>query len=355
LETQRQVDVSFILICNMKKIISLSLFSFAVLITTAYSQEDVKTLQATAKTFMIAGDYNNAIVVLNRGLQMDKNNLELQKDLVQTYYLKEDYAKALEGVEKLIDRDDADVMTFQIAGNVYKALEQVKDCQKMYKKALKKFPRSGPLYSEYGELLFAIKDYSAIDQWEKGIEVDPSAAGNYYNAALYYFYTKDKVWSLIYGEIFINMESLSERGTAMKDLLLKGYKEKLFADADLLKDQEKNKSEFAKAFLTTMGKQSSLTAKGINIETLSMIRTRFILDWYATNASRFPHRLFDYQQQLIREGMFDAYNQWLFGPADSLPNYESWTKTHNEQYTAFNTFQRSRVFRIPAGQYYQAK
>jgi hypothetical protein len=49
-------------------------------------------------------------------------------------------------------------------------------------------------------------------------------------------------------EIFINMESLGERGASMKQMLLQGYKEKLFADTDLLKGEEKNKSEFAKAF-----------------------------------------------------------------------------------------------------------
>lgn len=336
----------------MKKIVSLFLLSLATIVV--FAQDDVKTLHATAKTFLVSGDYNNAIVVLNRALLLDKNSLELQKDLVQAYYLKQDYSKALEGVESLIDRDDADVMTFQIAGNVYKALEEVKDCTKMYKKALKKFPKSGPLYSEYGELLWATKDFSAIQQWEKGIEIDPAYAGNYYNAALYYFYTKDKVWSLIYGEIFVNMESLSERGAAMKELLLKGYKEKLFTDPDLMKDQEKN-SEFAKAYLTVMGKQTSLTSKGVSLETLTMIRTRFILDWYANYAGKYPFRLFDYQQQLIREGMFEAYNQWLFGPVENLPAYDNWTKTHSEQYTAFNTFQKSRVFRIPAGQYYQAK
>jgi tetratricopeptide (TPR) repeat protein len=337
----------------MKKILSLFLLSLAALTVTA--QDDVKTLHATAKSFLLSGDYNNAIVVLNRALLQDKNNLELQKDLVQAYYYKQDYEKALEGVEALIDRDDADVMTFQIAGNVYKALEEVKDCTKMYKKALKKFPKSGPLYSEYGELLWAVKDFSAIEQWEKGIEIDPSYGGNYYNAALYYFYTKDKVWSLVYGEIFVNMESLSERGAAMKELLLKGYKEKLFADADVMKDQENSKSQFAKAFLNVMGKQISLTDRGVTLETLTMIRTRFILEWYANHASKYPFRLFDYQQQLIREGMFEAYNQWLFGPVENLPAYDNWTKTHAEQYTAFNSFQKNKVFRIPAGQYYQAK
>jgi tetratricopeptide (TPR) repeat protein len=338
----------------MKKITCFLLATFMIG-AAAFAQDDVKTLRETARTFMIAGDYNNAILVLNRAMAIDKNSLEIQNELIQNYYLKQDFVKALEGVKAVIDRDDADIMTYQIAGNVYKALEMVKECDKMYKKALKKFPGSGALYSEYGELLWATKDFSAINQWEKGIQVDPSYGGNYYNAALYYFYTQDKVWSLVYGEIFVNMESLSERGAAMKKLLLQGYKEKLFVDADILKGEEKNKSEFAKAFLTTMGKQSSLVTKGISTETLTMIRSRFILDWYTNHASKFPFRLFDYHQQLLREGMFEAYNQWLFGPVENLASYDTWTRTHSEDFAAFNTFQRSRVFRIPAGQYYQVK
>ena len=315
--------------------------------------EDPKTLHETAKTFMRSGDFDNAIIVLTRALQQDKDNLEMQKDLVMSYYLKREYQKALKGVETLIDRDDADAVIFQIAGNVYKALEQVKDCEKVYKKGLKKFPKNGPLYSEYGELLWAKKDFSAIEQWEKGIEMDPGFSGNYYNAAVYYFYAKDKVWSLIYGEIFVNMESLSERGAAMREQLLQAWKEKLFADADLMKGEEKNKSEFAKAFLQGMSKQATLTGKGINTEVLTMIRTRFILDWYEKNAAKFPFRLFDYQQQLIREGMFDAYNQWLFGATENLAAYDNWTKTHAEEYNGFNSFQRSRVFKMPPGQHYQ--
>jgi tetratricopeptide (TPR) repeat protein len=321
----------------------------------SFSQDDVKTLHETAKTFMRTGDFDNAIIVLTRALQKEPKDLELQKDLVMSYYLKRDYAKALEGVEALTDRDDADVVTYQIAGNVYKALEEVKDCERMYKKAIKKFPKSGPLYSEYGELLWASKNFSAIDIWEKGIQVDPAYSGNYYNAALFYFYAKDKVWSVIYGEIFVNMESLSERGAAMKQLLLQAYKEKLFADADLLKGEDKNKSEFAKAFLQGISKQSSLASKGITPEVLTMIRSRFILDWYQNNATKYPFKLFDYQRQLLQEGMFEAYNQWLFGSVYNLAAYDNWTKTHTDQYEAFDKFQRNRVFRMPAGQYYQVK
>ena len=336
----------------MKKI-QLLFIALSLVFVSSAQPEDPKTMHETAKTFMRTGDFDNAIIVLTRALQQDKNNLEMQKDLLMSYYLKRDFAKALDGVKALIDRDDADVVVFQIAGNVYKALEEVKECEKVYKKGLKKFPKSGPLYSEYGELLWALKDFTAIQQWEKGIEADPAYGGNYYNAALFYFYTKDKVWSLIYGEIFVNMESLSERGAAMRQQLFQAYKEKLFAEADLMKDEEKNKSEFAKNFLQVMNKQSSLASKGITTEVLTMIRSRFIIDWYGNYAVKYPYRLFDYHRQLLSEGMFDAYNQWLFGSVENLAAYDNWTKTHSEEYNKFSAFQKSRVFRMPPGQYYQ--
>ena len=337
----------------MKK--PISLFVLFILSFAVFAQDDPKTLHQTARGFMAQGDWDNAILILNRLLVTDKNNLDYNKDLIQSYYYKKEFDKAVDGVKAIINRDDADVMTFQLAGNVYRAIEDPKECEKAYKAGLKKFPKSGPLYSEYGELLWQKKDYSAIDIWEKGIEVDPAFSGNYYNAALYYFYTKDKVWSLIYGEIFVNMESLSQRGAAMKELLFKGYKEKLFKEANLMKGEENNKNPFAKAFLEAMNKQSSVVSKGVTTETLTMVRTRFILDWYENYATKFPHRLFDYQQQLIREGMFDAYNQWLFGTVENLTAYDSWTRAHADEYKGFVAFQKSRVFRIPAGQYYQVK
>jgi Tfp pilus assembly protein PilF len=306
----------------------------------------------TGRAFMRTGDFDNAVVVFTRALQNDKDNYSLQKDLALSLYYKRDYAKALDMIERLFDHPEVDVQAFQVAGNVYKALEKVKDADKVYRRGLHKFPKSGALYSEYGELLWARKDFNAITQWEKGIKEDPAYSGNYYNAALFYYYTKDKVWSLIYGEIFVNMESLSERGTAMRGLLLSAYKEKLFTDGDMLKDLPKKGAAFSKAYLESMDKQASLVNKGINVDVLTMIRTRFILDWSKTYAAKFPYRLFDYQQQLLREGMFEAYNQWLFGAGDNLPVFENWTRTHAADWEKFNTFQKGRVFRMPAGQYY---
>jgi tetratricopeptide (TPR) repeat protein len=336
----------------MKKIFfSLVLLAAIMFSNHIYAQEGQTNLHETGRSFMRSGDFDNAILVLTRAQQQEPKNIEIRKDLVMSYYYKRDYAKAKEQLEPLIDDDNADVVTYQIAGNIYKALEEVKDAEKMYKKALKKFPNSGALHSEYGELLWAKKDNDAIKEWEEGIKADPSFAGNYYNAALYYFYTKDKVWALVYGEIFVNMESLTERAAAMKQILFKAYKEKLFAD--LGENKNEDKSEFAKTFLNIMNQQSSIVNRGITTETLTMIRARFILEWHSKYANKFPFRLFDYQRQLLQEGMFEAYNQWLFGTVENLAAYDNWTKTHSQEYNNFTAFQKGRVFKVPSGQYYQ--
>ena len=138
------------------------LFFLLFALTTAIFSFAQETPLETARTFMRSGDFDNAILVLTRALQSDKNNLDLQKELALSFYYKRDYAKASDVVDMMLDNDNADVQVYQVAGNVYKALEKVKDADKMYKKGLKKFPKSGPLYSEYGELARAV---SAAFSW----------------------------------------------------------------------------------------------------------------------------------------------------------------------------------------------
>ena len=76
----------------MKKLIFL--FSFFTLSFAVIAQDDPKTLHQTARGFMTQADWDNAILVLNRLLQADKNNLEYNKDLIQCYYFKRDFEKA---------------------------------------------------------------------------------------------------------------------------------------------------------------------------------------------------------------------------------------------------------------------
>lgn len=325
------------------------LLLLCILSSQAFSQS-VQELAETARTFTRQRDYANAILVLNRAVSLAPNDHTLQRDLAYNYNLQGDIKKAREIILPLTDKSDADEITFQVAGNIIKSFEDVKEVDKLYKKALKKFPESGPLNSEYGEWLYAKQDFSAIKYWEKGIQSAPSYPMNYYHAAKYYYFTTEKVWGLIYGEIFLNLESFSARTAEIKTMLLEGYK-KLFVETDLTKFA--NKNAFAEAYLSAMQQQTSLVTKGIHPDVLSMIRTRFILQWYHSNEQKFPFRLFDYHRQLLREGLFEAYNQWIFGAADNLDQYQRWTQTHTKEAAEFTKFQRGRVFKMPEGQYYK--
>lgn len=318
--------------------------------STGVIAQDAAQLHETARAFMRQRDYSNAILVLNRAIMMDPKNIEITKDLGLNYYFAKDYAKALTIFKPLLDRDDADDQCFQISGDIYLALDLPKECDKVYKRGIKKFPESGPLYNELGELQWGQKDYTCIKQWEKGIEMDPGFSRNYYNAARFYFFTPDKVWSILYGEIFLNIEPMSTDAGEIKNIVIEGYK-KLFAEADL-EVGNKDNNPFVLAFLHTMNKQSGVAAAGIDAESLTMIRTRFILDWFNDNSIKFPFRLFELQRQLLQEGMFDAYDQWIFTAAQNLPAYQNWTETHAAEFKEMMNFQKGRIFRIPAGQYY---
>lgn len=327
----------------------------------AQTEQNAETLHQTARTFLQQGDYDNAVLVLNKALQMQPNDLQITDDLLFAYFLKRDFAKAMEIGKPLVESKDADVRSFQILGLTYKATAQDDEAEKLYKKGLAKFPNEGILYSEYGEMLSAKKIDQAVQIWEKGIEADPNHSSNYYFLSKQYSYNGDILWSILYAEIFLNMESFTARSTEMKNLLLDQYKRffvsgyappKVSDKKKIDKKADKKYVEFTTAVAETLKKQQSQTSLGITPETLTVIRTRFILDWYNTNGDLFPFRLFEHQRQLLQEGLFEAYNFWLFGPAANIKTYQTWQQYHKEELNSFLTFIRSKVFKIPEGQQY---
>lgn len=310
--------------------------------------QDVQQLHETARSFIREADYSNAILVLNRALQIEPQNMGVSKDLALSYYLQKDYTKALETIKPVIESDEANDQCYQIAGDIYLIQHQFDDCEKTYKKGIKKFPQSGALYNALGEVMQLENDNGAIKQWEKGIESDPGFAKNYFNACKYYYASGDWVWAALYGEIYINLNPLSLKSAELKTILLETYK-KLFT---YMQTVDKEKNAFVQAFLSCIYKQSAVASQGINPESLTMIRSRFILDWYANYQTKYPVKLFGLQRQLLQEGLFDAYNQWIFGAAQNLSAYQRWITTHETDYADFNRFQKNVLFKIPSGEYY---
>jgi len=338
---------------NMKKI--LLVLALLIGVNLFAQNQTAKELYETAKKFMREGDFDNASLVLNTALQKDPNNYSMQKDATYLFYLKKDYGNSMELGKKLVDRTESDEEIFQILGMTYKAIAEYKECTKLYKKGIKKFPKSGILYNEYGELLAMNKDLNgAIEIWEKGIEVDPNFSSNYYNATMYYFNKGENVFPiLIYGEVFVNLESYTTRTADVKAALFDSYK-KLYLNGEVYKAlQVKKTTLFERSVLETLTRTVTMAAEGITPNQLMAIRTRFVLDWFATkNNVKYPFRLFDNLQFMLKEGFFDAYNQWIFGAAADVAAYDLWVNANDKQANSFKAFQQSRVFKMTPGQYY---
>ncbi len=306
----------------------------------------------SSREYSMKGDIDNSILVLKNGLEKFPENGEIRQELAMAYYTANRSNQALEVIKPLIESDKADETAFQVAGLVYRKLLQNKEAEKVYKEGLKRFPKSGLLYNELGQLMESMEPGrgEGIKMWEKGIQIDPRFAQNYFQAARYYASTNNTIWTILYGEIFVNLDSYSTKTVEIKNILFQFYKKMFAFGLGGLND----KNAFETAVANTFNKQKALATSGINPESLSAIRTRFILDWHnGALAEKYPFRLFERQQQMLREGMFDAYNQWLFGGASNMAVFQNWTKTHTEEYAAFTKFQRQQLFVMNQNQYYR--
>lgn len=331
----------------MKKFL-LIISIFCVALVKAQPQ-DIATLLETGRTFTIQGDYENAQLVLQRALAQNPTHIEVLKDLAFVYYLKRNFEKAIEFSKKIMSHTNADVQCYQITGLIHRSVADYKEAEKVYKKGTKLFPNMGILYNDYGELLVEKKSGDPLSLWEKGIELDPNYSGNYYNASKNYAEKNNHILALLYAEQFINLESFTARTAEIKNLLLDQYKKIFTSDEASL---TKKANTFSKEVLSNLFKQSTVLTYGVTVENLTALRTRFILDWDYSTQNKSPFRLFDYHRQLLQEGMFESYNQWLFGAATGTAAYLNWQNTNNKKFTEFINFIKGRVYKIPEGQYY---
>lgn len=325
---------------------------------------DAANLFNSARRFIAKGDYSNAILVLNRAIQLQPDKLEYREQLAYTYYLDQNLEQATKIISPLLRNDQATPMTFQIGGDIYQANRDPKGAEKLYKRGLHKFPSSGGLYNDLGQLYFNMSKYSdALRSWVKGIQSDPGFSLNYYNASRTYYYSDDKVWAIIYGEIFVNLEPFTTHTAEIKGILMESYK-KIFASPQMItgdlppmRNERGNRDQsavpdFRKAFLNTLAKNAEVITGGVTPESLVMLRVRFLLDWNNLYHLYYPFALFDDQQELLKQGLFEAYNQWIFGPAANYSAFKNWTALHKDQYDRLIKYLEDHPLKLRNGEFY---
>lgn len=316
-------------------------------------EQTAKLLQETARTLVQKGDYDNAVVILDRARQQEPNNTGILKDLCFAAYLKRDFTKAIETGKELVEKPDADAQAFQLLGLAYKAIASYKECGKLYRTALRKFPNSGVIYNEYAET-FALENEleEAITQWEKGIESDPGYSSNYYNATMFHARKGNWLRAALYGELFLNLESYSTRTEEIKGQLFTSWSSLLAPGKIQQLQEQKTSTAFEKEVLNVLGKATKQQTVNKSVADILSVRTRFLVEWAAVNKQQYPFTLFSHQQYLLSQGLFEAYTYWLMAPSVGAEAYRTWKQQHPKESAGYTAFQQSRVFKLPAGEYY---
>ncbi len=349
---------------NKANIILLFLFIFPVQIISAQIQKELAIIKAQeAINFIHEEKYDQGILLLKESISLDPKNYNYSYELGYAYYLKEEYKETIKIFEPLKEHKESTEELFEILGNSYKVTMQNDKELETYYEGISKFPMSGMLYYEKGNHFWTSKNIGeAMRSYEKGIEVEPEFASNYYRASLIYFSSNEEVWAMIYGEIFMNLERSSKRTGEISKLLYDAYKSEIrFSSVSpasvsfskstktSIKDNkgpEERRLPFGTGIYEPLILQSVLSENQIDINSLDRIRQNFADLYVKTgNSKLYPNTLFEYQYKVLKAGHMEAYNHWLLRKGNP-EDFDKWYNLNEYKWDNFIKWFRDNRLKI---------
>ena len=317
---------------SLKKILLHSVMlssAFAASAQDSWPSPEVAQMRNQAQANIARGNYKDAITTFRQAIVLAPDKFVLYEGLGKALYLSGSYVEAVQTLRPFIDKPEASEEFYALLDASYISQEDIKRAREVLKKGLDHFPASGPLYHDLGDLYDREKKpEEALGAWVEGIHKDPAYALNYYDAARKYLDGGDMMPGLLYGEIYLNIAQDGSRADTLKKMLFTGYKN-MFDNIAAANNRPSNTTgSFIYAVKQIYLNLTPVVSDGITTENLTMVRTRFLMDWFAKYADKYPYSLFVYQDYLVKNGLFDIYNEWLFGKAESIVEYNAWNQFH---------------------------
>ncbi|MFM2226483.1 MAG: hypothetical protein RJA07_2685 [Bacteroidota bacterium] len=298
-------------------------------------------------------NYKGAIEAYNDAVDLDSSKANYQFQLGLAHYFAKNYKTTITVLQTLLKKFPADERYYSLLGSCYSETRSDKKAYSILEEGLKKYPNSGGIYSQLGKIEYDHENFNlAIQHWENGVQSDPMYPSNYYYLSLAYGSTTEKMWGIIYGEIFINLESNTERTYEIMKRIYDFYQQSIFIkspknkfalftdELTRLTDVEARDTmllhkNFAIAFNDISQRSLIVFKDKFNTEKLIEFRKRSIDLWYNKNRPLdFPNPLFDYQREIISEGYFECYNHWLLSKGDPK-TFNDWMELNKKKYDEF--------------------
>ncbi|MDB4334751.1 hypothetical protein OAA06_00170 [bacterium] len=339
----------------MKAYLSLLLLLGIVLSIKAQTkQEKAYELKNEAIHLMDSGLIHNAIALLDSAQRLDPENIMILYEKALAFQLEKNFDKSIDLAKLLLKHANAFDQVYQLLGDSYGLLGDKGKALKTYEKGIKKFPKSGLLYLEKGMVLASQKKLNeALSSWEKGIVMAPSYSSNYYYASKMLSTSNEKIWSIYYGELFMNLEPNSERSKIISKLMYDTYQTCLpisngnwglafSTKANYISLGNLKNLKFSFETVHNLSLEAGLTDIDtvFTIQNLVLIRKQFLRDWKSHYAIRYPNLIFDYHDYLTRSNQMETYLFWLM-QYGAPKEFEQWKLSHKKVYKSFLSWRRN--------------
>lgn len=338
---------------NAKSIVCVILLSIGVY-SSSFSQNNPESfkLQEEGHLQLSKGNTEQAIILFSQAIRLDPQEVSLRRDLAYAYYIGGDLKNAQKTIQPILSSSFADEQSYQIGAAIENGNDKPKRALKIINNGLRQFPYSGLLHYQKGVILAHQKNSkSALNVWQKGIEIAPNYSMNYYQAAKAYFENGAYTWAIIYGEVYLNLDQDIRRGLEIRKIVVDAYQNVYKADQpdqlpDFVSNPLSSSSNFINIFEHIMLQNGGILRRGFDMETLIMLRSRILLDWKQNHSIHYPSSLLFYQNRLMEEGYFDVYNQWLFGAYLNSQEFGAWKRMNHETFANFEQWHRSHPLQL---------
>ena len=286
-----------------------------------------------AVNLMDNGKPQDAIKILDKLCDKYKNNYTIEYERLFAYYKAGDFKRIVKEGPKLFKHPEIESQCYQLVGNAQDVLGDPEAAIRTYDEGLKRFPNSGYLYLEKGNIHMMHQRYDeAVECYLHGVEVQPDFASNYYRLALLYAQSTEPLWAIIYAEVVCNLLPGTERGEEMGKLIYDLFQENIKIEGEnqmhvtltknnnIYIDSDTTDVQVPFPLMYEMGTMASpvliefMETKKLTVAMITDLRKDALAHIDSVAPGYYNLSLLDYHRKLIKSGHWEAYNMWLMSP-----------------------------------------
>ena len=189
-----------------------------------------------------------------------------------------------------------------------------------------------------------------LSELEHEVIKQPMSPDLYYPLSKAFSETSERVWAVVYGEIYCNLTTDAQSFLEISKLLGTMFESSLIykgegkveisfmAVAGVGKDSPTVPFEMSFEISTIHGFTNFDKFEGISLETIHQVRMNQVRAWKEKDLAE--HGLIDWYNQLLAADLFEAYDYWLF--QNFRPDeYSAWKSKNNQKLRKFLKWRQS--------------